>query len=302
MSDQNKPTLPAYRDVELREVGIDYLTLTSRHDEGKMAALKAFNKYGAQLRALGDKEKKTGFQGFAGASVGPLMYGRRDDEWLLRVSGSLANEIFALIPWGACHCSRIDLQVTVCLPEDRPLLALEAAEWRAGQQGRGGAPLRPRQSLYMGYGEGDTLRIGSRVSPRYGRVYDKWRESGDERYKNCWRFEVEYKKLMAPKIVEYLLQESDRTAAIGQVVKGQFEEWGIECPIGFAGHMVPGSVGRREFASDRSVRWLETQVKPSIERLLATVDRADILQMLGLEAGPEDVPLSNAAWARKRMS
>lgn len=274
-----------FTDVELLSVGIDWLTVTAAEPGPIRALLNAATKRRAILERLGETNKKGAFQGYVGQHTGPLFVGARQDGVLVKESGASAEELFGLVDWVGLHCSRIDLQATVRLPVYDPTIAQELRVRRARAKTDAKGKLKPRQEYIGREGNGDELRIGSRESPRYGRVYDKDKQSGDERYQRAWRFEIECKKVMAPKMVEYLLAAPGRHGAMVAALIGQFTDWGIEIPIVGDGVLVAGSIGRRDFKADRSMKWLEEQVAPTIERLLATVHPDDILAALGLQDG-----------------
>lgn len=287
----------AFQNVELHSAGIDYLTVTSTSGAGKKALVLLWMKRRQQLEVLGDVVKKGGFQGYQGETCGPLFFGRREDSFLLKESSAGAEQLYHQIPWKECNCTRIDLQATVKLEQYFGRVSDVLHQRRAAWFEAKGIEPKPIQDHHDRTGRGNELRIGSRESPRYGRVYDKDKESGDERYRNCWRFEVEYKKMLAPKIVEFLQQEKSLHGAILDALLGQFDDWQIELPVVANGVLVAGSIGRREFATDRSMKWLATQVAPSIERLLATVDRESILEALGLAESPSpDLSPITRAW------
>lgn len=288
--------------VELVSVGIDWLTVTAQTPAGKRALGENWLRHRDRLARLGETLKKGGFQGYVGESIGELFFGRREDGFLLKVSSSAAEGIYSELPMHELHTTRIDLQATVRLTAYNPDIGKILADRRDAKPRPPGQKLKPKQNVRLGYGEGDTYFIGGRSSPRFGRVYDKDKESGDERYANCWRFEVEYKKLMAPKIVEYLQQEKHLHGAIIDVLKGQFDEWGIELPVVANGVLVAGSIGRRSFDSDRTMTWLRDQVAPSIERLLGTVDREDVLEALGLSDQLAELPPVTRAFLAARHS
>jgi DNA relaxase NicK len=296
---ERKPVQPNVRvpKGDLHSWGVDYLRATSKTDAGKKAILIAWAQYRAQLERHGDVLKKGGMQGFKGESIGALFYGRKDDTFMLQVSGQLADEVFPKLPWEHLNCTRLDLQVTLQYAEDRPMLAAELGAARAKPFTDVGQEPDPIQSLDHNYGRGDTLDIGSRSSPRYGRIYDKQRESKDERYKRCWRFEIELKGIMAPKAVADLLAGSSLDRGVASLVGGQFAAWGIHITLPVAGRYLAGSIGRREFDSERSLTWLSSQVAPSIEKLLRTVDRETIIEALGLTERTEDtLPTITQEW------
>lgn len=285
----SKPVQPwvLVDNAPLHSWGVDYLRATAKTEAGKTAILQHWAKYRAQLERLGDVVKKGGMQGFKGESIGPLFYGRKDEVFMLQISGALADAVFPGLPWGDLNPTRIDLQVTLQLREDDPQLAARLGHLRAAPFIAKEKDVEPIQGLDHNYGRGDTLAIGSRSSPRYGRIYDKQRESKDERFARCWRFEIEFKDMMARNAVEYLRSQKSLDRGVAGLVGGQFAAWGIEIILPVGPVHLAGSIGRREFDSERSLKWLRTQVAPSIEKLLATVDRQTIIEALGLAENNE---------------
>lgn len=271
-----------FTEAELVGQGVDWITCTATTQGGRANLTRLWAKYSSQQTNLGEKTKKGGFQGFQGALCGCVFFGRREETLLLRVSGNLADEVFPQIELAQVKFTRLDFQVTVRLPVYDGSIAQDLAWRRAHDAEHLGETLSPKQRLVQGYGEGDTLYIGSRTSPRFGRLYDKQKESPTEAYDRCWRFEIEYKRVMAPKVAEWLERQPDPARAIAEAVKGQYEAWDIECPVNARAELIPGSIGRRTFDNDRALGWLHTQVRPSVEKLLATVHVEDILEALGL--------------------
>lgn len=280
---------PLFDNVQLAGAGIDWITCTATSPAGRSNLTRLWAKYSAQESRKGAATKKSAFQGFQGAGCGAVFFGRREEVLLFRVSSSLADEVFPELDHQEVKLTRIDLQLTFRLAAYNGRIAEELADRRERARQDPAAPLVPSQSLLKGFGRGDTLTIGSRSSPRYGRIYDKQKESATEAYERCWRYEIEYKRVMAPKVAQWLAGQPDRAAAIVGAVKGEFEGWGIECPTNAAPARVAGSIGRRTFDTDRALAWLRSQVAPSVEKLLGTVGPFDILEALGL-TGPELKP------------
>lgn len=271
--------------------GVDGLTVTSTLPAAQECLLYIFNRGAAQAERLGDNRKKMGFQGFHGWKVGPWFYGRRDELNLLRVMGAPAHDCFHDLPWPGLNCSRVDVQITLQLPAYNGAIARMAGDMRQAFATEAKGKPRPAQDLHGLYSEGQTLDIGSRESPRFGRVYNKQEQSGEEVYERSWRFEVEYKKVCAPLVASWLRQEPDLRIAAIQSCVGQFEEWGVPLAVGVAGKLIAGSIGRRDFDSERSMKWLREQVAPTVERLLKTVDQEAIEEALGLRVGQQPPPL-----------
>lgn len=280
--------------------GVDGLTVTSTLPAAQECLLYIFNRGAAQAERLGDNKKKMGFQGFQGWKVGPWFYGRREDLWLLRVMGAPAHDCFHDLPWPGLHCSRVDVQVTLQLPAYNGAIARQVGDMRQAFATEAKGKPRPAQDLHGLYAPGQTLDIGSRESPRFGRIYNKQEQSGEEVYERSWRFEVEYKKVCAPLVAAWLRQEPDLRIAAIQSCVGQFEEWGVPLAVGVAGKLIAGSIGRRDFDSERSMKWLREQVGPTIEKLLKTVDRESIEEALGLKVAEHaSLPPVTVEWMRE---
>jgi hypothetical protein len=275
--------MEALADTKISSVGFDYLRVTSKDDAGATwIAEEAQRLMGRQANG-GDARKKGGMQGFQGVSCGPLFFGRKEALFMLQVSGPLADEVVPKMPKVGLNTTRLDVQVTVELGELCPQLAELLAYARREVVADRGKKMRPAQNLRLGFGKGDTLYIGSRVSPRFGRVYDKGAESKECPPGRVWRFETEFKGVVAPEVINYFAAAGYSPEAMMAVVKGQFAEWTIPVPVGGAGYLVAGSIGRREMDNDRSLGWLQAQVRPTIERLLGSISRAEIESALGLD-------------------
>jgi len=269
--------------------GLDWITCTTDLDQGYKHIRSIFERVASQRERLGDKPKAGGFQGYAGHSCGPVFLGKRDDGALLKVSGEVAGNVWPAINHDLVHFTRLDQQATVRLVDDFPELAQVLADLRYAQwyenrpePRKETDKIKPKQRHEGGYGEGDTLYIGSRGSPRFGRVYDKAAESGDAWFERCWRFEVEFKRVMAPLVAD-VLRGAPNPQELGlSILKGQFEDWGIQCPVNATELLVAGSIGRREPDNDRSLAWLRDQVSPTVERLLGSMDVTDVLMALNI--------------------
>jgi DNA relaxase NicK len=124
------------------------------------------------------------------------------------------------------------------------------------------------------------VTIGSRQSELYGRIYDKEQESGAEEYAGCVRYEVEVKGDQAHKLGEYLGQcDFPRIEAFKNVV-GFFEARGaiINCDAPWEGMAMPKVVLRR--TNEQAVKWIETQVSPTIDRLCKAGYNEDVARAL----------------------
>lgn len=263
---------------------VDYLTVTTRNTDYTEYLLGEGHRFMQQEIRNGATEEKSGFQGYAGRQAGAVFWGFRADGAILRVSGPAAQGVAELLDWERVKATRIDVQVTVALPEYDPGVALRLHQRNVERRRKGDARVPP-SPLYNGReGEGDEYKIGVRSSPRYGRLYDKWKESGDEAYRNAWRWECEFKKMVAPEVVATLASNGWSASACIAIVSTQFGAW--HCAPIFRGDALAakGSKGRRDADAERVLTWLARQVAPAIEKLRA--------------AGYEDAALEALGWKR----
>jgi DNA relaxase NicK len=139
---------------------------------------------------------------------------------------------------------------------------------------------RVRARLTHTYGRGDTLAIGARASDYYGRVYDKYRESGEEEYRRCWRYEVEVKGDPCESLKNRVAQETSFTEEIPSLVHDWFSRRGVSVryrpglPYAFA------AVGAVDTDAQRQLAWLKSQVAPTVRRLQEWYARRDLIDLL----------------------
>lgn len=116
---------------------------------------------------------------------------------------------------------------------------------------------------------GDTLYLGAPASDQRGRLYDKDRESGEETWRSCWRYEVQYRRDAAMSAVQSIAGAPSAEEKITALVHGWFDGRGVdphfrpEYPAG----LTPPS--RREADDERWLRWVRRCVQPTAARLVA---------------------------------
>jgi len=266
---------------------VDYLRLTSKPGVQGEDILRIYGSTGrAVVGALGGGEvevEEWGWLGYRGQRGRGVSWGASSQGQIIQASGRAAPLLASYaLPWD--NCSRIDVQVTVFLREYDARVAKRAADevWNDGRAKRG-RKVAPR--YIDGYGKGDTAYIGARSSAQFTRIYDKQLESGNaEEWPAAWRFEVEFKDDMAPTVWEATPRGGDRSAWAAGVVLATLEGQGVQLPA-LAPHMrrMPAGPGDEDSASERRLKWIATQVRPSIDKLLASGVRPEYLrELLGL--------------------
>jgi DNA relaxase NicK len=224
--------------------------------------------------------------------VGRLRFGRRNGDALLQLSGNLADDYLDTLVPLAERISRIDIAVTARLPASDTLVAenhyAEACVWRDEH------PTSALPTLVVNGDGGATCYVGRRTSDRLLRVYNKEAEQlasgdvdGSAHYLHCWRYELESKGTAAAPLAAALVRAADRPDFIQQSVHNYCELHGLG-PI-FPGRgkrlLLPGF--RRRSDTESRLAWFRGAVAPAILRMTGEVDRADILEALGLGGSPE---------------
>lgn len=263
--------------------GCDWLTVTTG-DEVVMGQLGAVW-WQVMVDALADAGiiTDTRWLGYDGQMVNGQFYGERGDGRILKLTGKYANLFAQAALKTTAHCTRIDFQVTEQLEcydalygENQRQVALSE---RATMEGRRWPKIKRRDED----GDGDTITTGARSSDKFGRLYDKERESGDDEYKRCWRWEVEYK---GPHAVAYAqgLQNSDDVARYSRAaVYSQYKEWGFDLPFTGGSAFDVYSPVRVTGDIEKTIDWLTVQVAPSVRKLLEKgVSRETFVALFGL--------------------
>lgn len=242
--------------------------------------------------------------GYDGWTGGGASLGSRPDGTILRLSGRRAASMGRDILRSDAHVSRIDVQATVRFNRDVQALARHHAGEARRSQRAGAQPRHLR--LERSFGRGDTLYVGSRVSNYFGRVYDKWRESGDAGYRHSWRYEVEAKGAGALAVTSALTQAPGDEGAIEALVFSWWAARGIHPRYRPAGARALGPIPARTSELDTRLRWLLHQVRPVIWKVIPYVGRelVDDLLFSGWEEesgtvtravthGPESGPIAD---------
>jgi len=265
----------------VKEAQVDWLTLTFR-DGGKWKAAELAAEHALdQEKGDGADESVLRFQGYDGRQAGRVGFGVRDDGALVRLSGELADAgLRDLLPL-ASNVSRIDLAVTVQLPPHYPNPMTEG--FRLGPITKPARGSAPDYQIIQHSRQGTTLYVGNRRSPRFGRVYDKWRESQLDFYRGCTRYELEAKGKLAARLAAAVAFAADRRSTIRVLVRDYFEPRGVVAPWADDDDDMHISSYRPRTSDFSRLHWLGTQVKGVVDDLRARGRGADVAAALGVE-------------------
>lgn len=233
-----------------------------------------------------------------GGQVSPMPWGalgyRGEDYGLVQVGTSPQGAILQATQWAAqavreanppfTNVPRADVQVTVWYDADPEGLikphANKSAAWSKARGSRGW------QVRYIeGYGRGNTAYLGSRTSSTYVRIYDKGREQeGKGTYADALRYEVEFKDEQAKAAWTLEHRSAPDRSALSALVRGVLQARGVYLALPDA-LVAPYALPREVPAQgvDKTLIWLETSVRATLDRLQAKGVQSDYLRrILGL--------------------
>lgn len=265
---------------EIIEVGVDWVTATCK--PGRRAAEMFL--WGASLLRQTEQEhnrpQRATWQRYSGEQCGSVFLGERSDGTCLRLSGDTAQRWWQRTTALADSISRLDTQVTWRCEPPRPRLgelawgqAIDAAE-RVGRP-----PTITKVEQYKG---GYTLYLGARSSDRFGRLYDKYEESNEDCYKNCWRYELELKQEQALGAARAIANAVSPSLLITSTVHAFFNERGVHPPF------TPTDTGpfRRVHVEQpddvKRYEWLRDTILPVVEGLQQRGMAKEVNKLFGI--------------------
>lgn len=279
--------------------GIDYLTLWS---DSSVAANTSFYEMGtnwlAEITPASHKLKTATLHGTRGIRSEGIYIGIGDTRALLNVPGALAQRAYCDLYNTSHKVTRMDVQVTSTHGYD--VKQPEAPFWRWEEQLRLAKPQgkgrKVKPTFVGGVGEGITIYSGSNDSDTRGRIYDKWKQSGEMEYLNTVRWEVVVRRKLAEIIATRfaMLTFDEITSAIPELVASFWQKRGLYCPWGMSHSKLWRTAPVKPWDFERSLKWLEHSVAPTIEKLRGYVPLAQILEALGLAYDPiQEYPISS---------
>jgi hypothetical protein len=152
---------------------------------------REFERNVADCLKRGYKVIPAGSHGFYGKRAEHALLAQKDERAMLVLSSDAAKYSDRLAREGD-NCTRLDVQITVRIGEENVARFLSRQESRCSRHRtlRGKVPVvdgkRRNCKTYQ-------VTVGSRTSDVFVRLYDKFLESGEERYRGCVRMEIEYK-------------------------------------------------------------------------------------------------------------
>lgn len=266
----------------------DYLRLTYKKGHAFQAAYDAYvraaDKVAADLILPGYTWQDWHWQGYRGRYLGPVAVGESEQGAIIQVSGAAAAAAVRLrLPYTGCP--RLDLQVTYWLGADFKSLAWEVAQQTDKARFKGSRTMW-KARLVDGRGDGDTCYIGRRGNrSKFLRCYDKWRQQGkSNEYKYAWRFEAELTDEHAEYAMGTLLDTDLSEYTVLAVLASYWTERGVQLPeVQGGGYFAPSRIKRPPEDVGRTVKWLEEQVRPALDKAMGRgLTEDQIRSILGL--------------------
>jgi hypothetical protein len=271
------------------EAQVDWLTV-SAHGERKAQNLLALGKsLEAEQRALGNKRRAWKMMGYVGTHCGAVEHGAQGtDHAELRLIGDLADRELTKALSAADLVTRCDIAVTWRAEPADPLLGQNA--WALATMHHAAKPRSALPWRVTDANGGYTVYLGARGSEQMLRIYHKGAEAvakgsddEQEKYKDCWRYELECKGSISLPLADRVNSHDDRTTFVQQYLYEWCQRHGVEPAFPFRGSVaiIPGF--RRRSDSDSKLRHLAKNVRPTVE-WLASEGKLDLARKaLGLD-------------------
>lgn len=271
--------------------GVDWITATSQ---------KGFTRWDMSMYARQERERlmdagetiKTSYRlGYQGWQTDGFFHGQREGSTIIIASGEVANRVWRPVTEVADNIARLDLQVTLATPIDRPHLGVQAY-----QALKSGSPRRvyaKNVTLITSQPEGETCSIGKRSSDQYGRIYDKATEAKLGAARSVWRYEIELKRAPANLAATHLRSSESPQTLASTLVWRWFDARGV-API-YAPDEVfcPQKLGESK-ASRNVLTWFEDCLSITVARAVKRHGVERVVEALGLSALVEAKPQRGA--------
>jgi len=266
--------------------GVDWLTCTAKRDGSAEALWAVGERILSDNAAIGYVPARWEAHGYRGWRSDGVRFGGRTDGALVSLSGSKAVENWLDALTAAEHCSRLDLTVDVHLDAEVPSLTRDCYESLFHMPPQNGRP--PQRTLINNSDGGSTLYIGSRVSDRFARLYDKGIEQQTARAGKWWRFELELKGNASPFAAASLLSAKSHERQCFDTVADFFRYRSAIVIPGWRPTLVRHEA-RNPTTVDRQLHWLSSQVRGTVLELTRSVGRRRVLEVLGLMTSDDNV-------------
>jgi DNA relaxase NicK len=262
------------------EAGVDWITVTSRNMEHRQHLRDRMAGFLADEQSAGNEKQVWRWKGYEGWHVGQATVGERADSLFCQLSGQTAGLGWLSLLERPVNVTRLDLQVTV---SDVPLpMDLAERAWLALEHGSGKMGRSRSYSWINTRPSGSTLYVGAPSSASRLRLYDKAAESQGVYPLGTWRYEYQARSGVAGSVASGLADRGSSTISGRSTVHERFSASGIRPGFCASGSGVLGHVPRSRSDAQRKLRWLDAQVRPTLNWLRSNGYGRDAERALGL--------------------
>lgn len=266
---------------ELIECGVDYITVTATRPPRSATLYDVAKEHLQREAEEGNEVRRWKGLTYSGYICGSVQLGTGPQGTIARVTGGTAKEAWRELYHWSSKCTRIDVQATIRVegdPADRIQQDWETvcARWAELKNAK-------EPKLRVGPLGPETIEIGSRQSERFGRIYDKRKESKLDHYQQAVRFEVEYKGSLAGVVSRALIAEAPAVAATIPHISSFFRRYRVELPVQMHVSSLI-SAPRKESDATKKIRYLHTSIRPLVQFLISRGMEPEVREALGLPA------------------
>ena len=267
--------------------GVDWYTATIPMDTAcAAAAAEVMIDVLSRHEREGNKRKERSLNGFEGSMVGGNFIGIKGDLLLVQLTSDKARDFWFLVHATQAHVARLDVQVTTRFDVMPSLLGQFAREDARRHNLTRKDSARRSISIREDDDGGYTLYLGSAQSQQFGRIYNKEAEAGEE-YARCWRYEVVLRNTHATELARYLATHTEQERHLKAYVANWFHTRGVDAAWAWSDAHVPVIQAPKEKTdAERALKWLMSQVAPTVRWLLNYHSRDTLSSYLLLDAGP----------------
>lgn len=256
--------------VERLTAGIDWVSCTLGRDELDYQVWRADMLDVLQRIAReGYDIKSRRLLGYEGLCAGNNFVGENEFGSFAQFTGDSADWAYPYTTHPKVHYSRIDVQVTVKYSDVQKNIGKVA--YRASKRESDALPAGRRRKIWIIVGSdgGDTCYIGSASSEQRARIYNKEIQSEDVHYTRCWRYEVVFRNELANVYADNLANSvHTNTEYALATVADWLSRRGVDTSAFLSSAVIVLPL-ERTIPTDieRQLKWIKTQVRPTIRRL-----------------------------------
>jgi len=268
---------------EIVDIDVDWIAGTCPNES---IHYNAASKLGYTLlddsQAAGNELHNTPRYGYGGLKCGQVFFGTRDDGIALQASGRTARQCWRAVAKTFPRLTRLDLCIDIRSAQHTSDTIRFYA--RDSHEHRTANGLHHKIRFIDGHGSGDTVYVGSMKSEHFIRIYDKYKESGDEAYKDVIRYEVCLRRANATKYGQLLCEQTPAAAreTIISFVSSYCSGRGIRFPHrpDLSVNLLPLVKEKRDV--DRYKKWAPRQIPISMSKSISYGFAQQLLKVIPL--------------------